>query len=173
MHVVFSTLFSVLHLVMTHCVSCLMYYLKINWQYPSIGLNHSLENLRSFFRTLKVCKIINHAVQKVCPFDMRRLFDPFCCLESIITYLPLADFIFAPGKPSCAKPTCTWYIFLKFDTSLEKLTTNRFREFFLKLLTCYNRLKNSPSSDFYMARDLSWLDRSPDHFAAKKACPAC
>ena len=40
---------------------------------PSIGLNHSLENLRSFFRTLKVCKIINHAVQKGCPFDMRRL----------------------------------------------------------------------------------------------------
>ena len=31
---------------------------------PSIGLNHSLENLRSFFRTLKVCKIFNQS-QKV------------------------------------------------------------------------------------------------------------
>ena len=38
-------------------------------------------------------------------------FDPFCCLESIITYLWQAVFILAPDKPSWAKPTFTQYIF--------------------------------------------------------------
>ena len=28
LHVVFSTLFSVFHLVMKHCISCLIYYIK-------------------------------------------------------------------------------------------------------------------------------------------------
>ena len=38
-------------------------------------------------------------------------FDPFCCWESIISYLQWAVFIFAPDKPSWAKCTFTWYIF--------------------------------------------------------------
>ena len=73
-------------------------------------------------------------------FKGSALFDPFCCRESVITYLQRAVFIFAPVKPSWAKPTFTRYIFSKFDTSLEKSTTNRFLEFFLKLLFHYNRL---------------------------------
>ena len=69
------------------------------------------------------------------------LFDPFCCRERIISYLRRAVFIFAPNKPSWAKPTFTRYIFSKFDTSLARY---RFLEFFLKLLPRYNRLsKNS------------------------------
>ena len=42
---------------------------------------------------------MNNLFQRLCSID------PFCCLESIITYLRRADFIFAPGKPSWAKPT--------------------------------------------------------------------
>ena len=44
-------------------------------------------------------------------FKGSALFDPFCCLDSIITYLRWAVFIFAPDKPSWAKPTFTRYIF--------------------------------------------------------------
>ena len=73
-------------------------------------------------------------------FKRSPLFDPFCCRESVISYLQRVVFIFAPDKPSWAKPTFTRYIFSKFDTSLENSTTNRFLEFFLKLLFHYNRL---------------------------------
>ena len=44
-------------------------------------------------------------------FKGSALFDPFCCLESIITYLQRAVFIFAPDKPSWTKPTFIRYIF--------------------------------------------------------------
>ena len=64
----------------------------------------------------------------------------------------------------------TRYIFWRFDTSLEKLTTNRFLEFFLKLLSRYNILSKQ-SFVRNMARDLSQLRRPPTRFAAKKACP--
>ena len=39
------------------------------------------------------------------------LFDPLCCRERIISYYRRAVFIFAPNKPSWAKPTFTRYIF--------------------------------------------------------------
>ena len=64
----------------------------------------------------------------------------------------------------------TRYIFWRFDTSLEKLTTNRSLEFFLKLLSRYNILSKQ-SFVRNMARDLSQLRRPPTRFAAKKACP--
>ena len=67
-------------------------------------------------------------------------FDPFCCRESFVRYLQRALFIFAPVKLSWAKPTFTRYIFYKFNTSLEKSAANHFPEFFLKLLSSYNRL---------------------------------
>ena len=73
-------------------------------------------------------------------FKGSALFDPFCCRESVISYLQRAVCIFEPDKLSWAKPTFTRYVFSKFDTSLEKSTTNRFMEFFLKLLFHYNRL---------------------------------
>ena len=44
-------------------------------------------------------------------FKGSALFDPFCCRESFISYLQRAVFIFAPDKPSWAKPTFTRYIF--------------------------------------------------------------
>ena len=47
-------------------------------------------------------------------FKGSALFNPFCCRESIISYLRQAVFIFTPDKPSWAKPTFTGYIiFLK------------------------------------------------------------
>ena len=44
-------------------------------------------------------------------FQRCALFDPFCCLESIISYLRRTVFIFSPNKPSWAKLTFTRYIF--------------------------------------------------------------
>ena len=44
-------------------------------------------------------------------FKGSALFDPFCCRESFISYLQQAVFIFAPDKPSWAKPTFAQYIF--------------------------------------------------------------
>ena len=74
-------------------------------------------------------------------FKGSALFGPFCCRESFITYLQRAVFIFVPDKPSWATPTFSRrYIFWKFDTSPEKSTTNRSLEFFLKLVSRYNRL---------------------------------
>ena len=73
-------------------------------------------------------------------FKGSALCDPFCFRESFISYLQRVVFIFAPNKPSWAEPTCTRYIFYKFDTSLENSTANRFLEFFLKLFSRYNRI---------------------------------
>ena len=66
-------------------------------------------------------------------FKDSALFDPFCCRERIISYLRWAVFIFTMDKPIWAKPSFTWYIFLKFDTSLAKSTTICLLEFFYRL----------------------------------------
>ena len=109
---------------------------------------------------------MNNLFQRLCSID------PFCCLESIITYLRRADFIFAPGKPSWAKPTV-------LDTFSKSSTLPRKNwqqtaswSFSWSFSPATIDFQNSPSSDFYMARDLSRLRRPPDRFAAKKACPA-
>ena len=70
------------------------------------------------------------------------------------------------SKPSWAKTTFARYIFWKFDTSLEKSTTNRFLEFFLKLLSRYNRLSKQYFIRFLygagplVTSSLAWLLRS-------------
>ena len=65
------------------------------------------------------------------------LFDPFCCLESIITYLRWAVFIFALGKPSWAKPTFKQFLKVRhFPGEID----NKPLPGVLKLLSRYNRL---------------------------------
>ena len=98
-------------------------------------------------------------------FKGSALFDPFCCRESFISYLQQVIFIFTPDKPSWAKPTFTRFLFWKFDTSLETSTTNRFLEFFLKLLSRYNRLSKQYFVRFLygagplVTSSLAWLLR--------------
>ena len=70
---------------------------------------------------------MNNLLQRLC--SVRSL----CCRESVFSYLRRAVFILSQANFYSIH-------FLKFDTSLEKLTTNRFLEFFLKLLSSYNRL---------------------------------
>ena len=64
-------------------------------------------------------------------------FGPFCCLESIITYLRWAVFIFALGKPSWAKPTFKQFLKVRhFPGEID----NKPLPGVLKLLSRYNRL---------------------------------
>ena len=60
-----------------------------------------------------------------------------------------------------------------FPGKTDNKPTNRLLEFHsCSFYPATINFQNSPSSDLYMARDLSRLRRSPDRFAAKKACPA-
>ena len=100
-------------------------------------------------------------------FKGSALFDPFCCLESIITYLRRAVFIFAPGKPSSAKPT-----FTRYHDTFSKSSTLPWKNwqqtaswsFCWSLVSSYNRLSKQSFVRLYGAgplatSSLAWLLR--------------
>ena len=94
-------------------------------------------------------------------FQGSALFDPFRCRESVI-YLQRVVFIFAPDKPSWAKPTFARYSTLPCKNRQQTASWSFSWSFFPATID----FQNSTSSDFYMARDLSWLCLSLGLFAA-------
>ena len=83
-------------------------------------------------------------------FKGSALFDPFCCRESIISYLQRA--VSAPDKPSWAKPTFTRYIVLKVWHFPWKINNKPLPGgFSWSVFPAIIHFQNSNSSDFYMA----------------------
>ena len=99
-----------------------------------------------------------------------------CSILSVIQkLLATGSFHFRSGQAKLSQANFYSIHFLKvryFPGKTDNKPTNRFLEFHsCSFYPATINFQNSPSSDLYMARDLSRLRRSPDRFAAKKACP--
>ena len=94
------------------------------------------------------------------------MFDPFCCRESVISYLQWAVFIFALDKPSWAKPTFTRYISLKVRHFPGKVDNKPLPGVFLEASFRYNRRSKQYFIRFLygagplVTSSLAWLLRS-------------